>query len=70
MKDLTDAIKNVYGATTVEGKKLASIELIKESHGKPSTKYDALAKINRMRRATDIDVFMTNYMLSGEGMKV
>jgi hypothetical protein len=70
MKNLTDNIKKVYEATTIEGKKLASIELIKESHARDETKRKALVTINNMKSKDRVDIFMTNYMLSGEGMKV
>jgi hypothetical protein len=68
MKNLTDELNNVFTATTRE-KKLALAEtLINNSHAKSETKKLALLRIKNMSPAK-IDFFMTNYVLSGEGMK-
>ena len=70
MKNLTAEITKIYSAKSFPDKKAAAIELISTSHAKSETKKLALLNIECAKSPAQIDKFMTNYMLSGEGMKV
>tara|TARA_R100000808_G_scaffold24863_1_gene58885 strand:+ start:21616 stop:21831 length:216 start_codon:yes stop_codon:yes gene_type:complete len=69
-KDLTTELQKIYEIKNPAVKKTAMEELIKVSHAKAETKTLALLKLERMFKPSDIDKFATNYVLSGEGMKV
>lgn len=70
MKDLTPSLKAVYEATDIEIKRALVLDLIKTSTGKAKTKQAAMAAVAGMTKQADLDKMATNYMLSGEGMKV
>ncbi len=69
MKDLTLELTNIFSATTKEQKLALAEELINNSHAKKETKKLALLRIKTMP-IKKIDMYMTNYVFSGEGMKV
>lgn len=69
-RDLTIDVQTVYAAKTLEGKKVAMLELIEHSVAKNATKVKARSELERIKTSTKVDFFATNYMLSGEGMKV
>ena len=70
MKDLTKEVTAVYTATTLDAKKAAMVALIENSHAKKETKTLAKIKVSRLPNPKAVDKFATNYMFSGEGMKV
>ena len=71
MKNLTEELKAVYTATDFNTKKQAMLTLIDNSHAKKETKIKArLALDTTCRSNYSIDKFATNYMLSGEGLKI
>lgn len=70
MKDLTAELQTVYNTTDLAEKKKAMIAFINASHAKALTKKQAIASVSKMTSAHVIDKFATNYMFSGEGMKV
>lgn len=70
MQDLTQYITKVYAASTIAAKQTTALELIEASHAKSETKLKAKNKVLTIKDPFQIDNFMTNYMLSGEGMKV
>jgi hypothetical protein len=69
MRDLTNFVQAVWVAKTLESKRFAFENLVNESHGTKETK-----KLNILRSktlsASQLDKIASNYMLSGEGMKV
>lgn len=70
MKDLSKEVTAVYAASTLDAKKAAMISLIESSHAKKETKTLAKIKVSRLPNPKAVDKFATNYMFSGEGMKV
>ena len=68
--DLTANVQAVYEAKTLDAKKAAMLELIEQSHAKSATKDKARRELVRIGSMTKVDFFATNYMMSGEGMKV
>lgn len=68
MKNLTIELKDVFSATG-DQKRIVAETLINNSHAKTATKTMALFKLKKLK-PNQIDMFMTNYVLSGEGMKV
>jgi len=71
MKNLTEELKAVYTATDLATKKQRMMELIDNSHAKKETKLKArLALDTTCRSPYSVDKFATNYMLSGEGLKL
>jgi hypothetical protein len=70
MKDLTAELQTVYNTSDLTEKKEAMYKLINASHAKALTKKQAIATVAKMTTSVMIDKFATNYMFSGEGMKV
>lgn len=71
MKNLTSELKNVYAELNLTKKKELAKQLIENSHAKTTTKNQALfVLMNKLDSSNKINRFMTNYVLSGEGMKV
>jgi len=70
VKNLTTEIQAVYSAKDFQSKKQAMLELIENSHAKKETKIKARLGLDLMRSPYQIDKFATNYMLSGEGLKI
>jgi hypothetical protein len=69
-KDLSSNIKAVYAAVTLEDKLIEAKSMVDFSSAKEITKTKAYHTLGHMTRPSTIDLFMTNYMLSGEGMSV
>lgn len=69
-KNLSDNLHAVYAATTLEAKLIEATKMVDNSSARELTKTKAYHSLGRMNRPSAIDSFMTNYMLSGEGMKV
>lgn len=69
MKNLETELATVWNAVGIIDKHEAMATLIKNSHAKKATKEKALRDIARMS-SNQLDKFATNFMLSGEGMKV
>lgn len=69
MKNLEQQLASVWSATDLEEKRAAARKLIDESHAKALTKSRAILDLEAMT-GPKIDQFMTNYMLSGEGLAV
>ena len=70
MRDLSKELNAVYKAKTLTLKKNRMQDLIEKSHAKNDTKNVAKMKLVFINSKTGIDQFATNYMLSGEGMKI
>lgn len=70
MKDLTKEINAVYNARTLTEKKNRMQDLIEKSHAKRETKNASKMKLVWCTSKLSVDKFATNYMLSGEGMKI
>lgn len=70
MKDLTKELESVWTAMSLLAKQEAMAKLIEQSHAKKETKEKALRQLKGINTAFKVDKFATNYMLSGEGMKV
>ena len=70
MEDLSISLQDVYNTKDLEAKREAVIGLIKASSGKIKTKNDAILAVKKLSKTADMDKLATNYMLSGEGMKV
>ena len=70
MKDLNTEVQKVWAASTLEDKRQLMIDLINTSHATPKTKKLSIITLNKIRRASDVDSFAVNYMMSGMGMKV
>ena len=70
MKNLSNELHTVWAAATLVGKIDAMNKLIENSHAKKETKQKALRQLHSLRLPSKIDTFASNYMLSGEGMKV
>lgn len=70
MKNLTTEIQAVYSAKDFQSKKQAMLSLIENSHAKKETKIKARLALDICRSPYSIDKFATNYMLSGEGLKI
>ena len=71
MKNLTVELKDVYAESDLTKKKELAKRLIENSHAKKTTKNQALfVLISRLDTPNKVDRFMTNYVFSGEGMKV
>ena len=68
--DLTNELKAVYASRNLADKKAALGVLIDRSHAKAETKRKALLAVTTLMTAYKLDKFATNYVLSGEGMKV
>lgn len=69
MKNLTSELQSVYNETNLIKKRELAKKLIEASHAKNTTKKLALHYIQNMN-AFKIDKYMTDYTMSGEGMKV
>jgi len=69
-KDLTAFVTFIFNARTLHEKKRIAQQMINESHAKKETKKLALLKLERMNSSSKVEKFCTNYMLSGEGLKV
>ena len=70
MKDLTKEINAVYNAKTLTEKKNRMQDLIERSHATNQTKNASKMKLVWCTSKLSVDKFATNYMLSGEGMKI
>lgn len=70
MKNLTQEVNAVYIAPTLEAKKEAMTALIEASHAKKETKKLSKMKVQQLKSLAAVDKFATNYMFSGEGMKI
>lgn len=70
MKNLTEELKSIYSENDTTKKRELAKRLIENSHAKKTTKNQALFLVMTKLSANNIDKFMTNYVLSGEGMKV
>ena len=69
-KDLTKEVAAVCAAHTLEAKKIAMKALIESSYAKKETKKLFNVKVDMIRSASKLDKMATDYLLSGEGMKV
>lgn len=69
IQNLTDLLKVVYEIPDIDSKRVAVLDLIKASKARVNTKANAVARVKRMNKTSDLDKFATNYTLSGEGMK-
>jgi len=69
MKNLTVELQDIYNAKDRNEKLALCKILIDESHAKNTTKRIARFQIEKLG-ADALDKYMTNYVLSGEGMKV
>ena len=69
-RDLTKHVQAVYSATSLETKKTAMLELIEHSVATADTKKKSREQLSKLKTLAKVDFFATNYMLSGEGMKV
>jgi hypothetical protein len=70
MKNLTVELKDIYEEQNPDKKRELAVRLIENSHAKKTTKNQALFLVRSKLDSRNIDKFMTNYVLSGEGMKV
>ena len=70
MKNLTNELHTVWATPTLKAKIDAMTKLIESSHAKKETKQKALRQLHSLRLPSKVDAFASNYMLSGEGMKV
>lgn len=70
MRDLTKEVTAVCNARSLESKKVAMKVLIESSHAKKETKKLFNVKVDMIRSASALDKMATDYLLSGEGMKV
>ena len=70
MKNLTSELKSIYAERDLTKKRELAKRLIENSHAKTTTKNQALFIVMNKLSVDKIDRFMTNYVLSGEGMKV
>jgi|TARA_R110000868_G_scaffold283752_1_gene544178 hypothetical protein len=70
MKDLTTEVNAVFTARSIADKKSAMLSLIENSHAKAETKKLSKLRVERLMHASAVDKFATNYLLSGEGMKI
>jgi hypothetical protein len=69
MKNLTIELQDIYNAKERNEKLALCKTLIEQSHAKATTKRLAYFQIEKLG-ADALDKYMTNYVLSGEGMKV
>lgn len=69
-KDLTAFVTEIFNVKSLPEKKQIARQMINESHAKKETKKLALLKLERMNSSSKVEKFCTNYMLSGEGLKV
>lgn len=69
MRDLTQFVQAVWNSKTTESKKQAFEVLVNESHATSETKKINLIRSKSMS-SSQLDKIASNYMLSGEGMKV
>jgi hypothetical protein len=70
MKNLTAELKYIYAERDLTKKRELAKKLIEASHAKTTTKNQALFLVMNKLGVDKIDRYMTNYVLSGEGMKV
>ena len=70
MKNLSNELMAVYNAKTLTEKKNRMQDLIDRSHAKNETKNASKMKLVWCTSKLSVDKFATNYMLSGEGMKI
>ena len=70
MRDLTKEVTAVCNTRSLESKKVAMKALIESSHAKKETKKLFNVKVDMIRSASALDKMATDYLLSGEGMKV
>jgi len=70
MIDLTTYVHQTYAANSIATKKQIATQMIEVSTAKASTKQKAMVDLAKLKSNTKIDFFVTNYMLSGEGLKV
>jgi hypothetical protein len=69
MKNLTIELQDIYNVKDRSEKLALCKLLIEQSHAKVATKRLAYFQIEKLG-ADALDKYMTNYVLSGEGMKV
>lgn len=69
MKDLNKLVEAVWSATNREEKINLLTDMINQSHAKKLTKLKALRDIVHLSNER-LDLFASNYNLSGMGMKV
>mgnify|MGYP006268036797 CR=1 FL=1 len=69
MRNLTNFVQAVWAAKTRQDKQIAFETLVKESHGTKETKQLNILR-SKTLSAIQLDKIASNYMLSGEGMKV
>jgi len=70
MRDLTKEVTAVCNARSLESKKVAMKVLIESSHAKKETKKLFNIKVDMIRSPSALDKMATDYLLSGEGLKV
>tara|TARA_B110000858_G_C17583984_1_gene372516 strand:- start:477 stop:692 length:216 start_codon:yes stop_codon:yes gene_type:complete len=70
MRDLTKEVTAVCNARSLESKKVAMKALIESSHAKKETKKLFNIKVDMIRSPSALDKMATDYLLSGEGLKV
>lgn len=68
--DLSDYVKDVFNASSVQDKKNALIEMVKASHGTKAVKNKALVNIQRINDPVRLDTMAFNYSAKGEGLGV
>jgi hypothetical protein len=69
MKNLTIELQDIYNTKDRSEKLTLCKTLIEQSHAKATTKRLAYFQIEKLG-VDALDKYMTNYVLSGEGMKV
>lgn len=70
VRDLTTDLKAVYACSSVEDKKAALVNMVEHSVATKQTKDKSFKLIEALSSAYKLDKFATNFVLSGEGMKV
>ena len=68
--DLSVFVQKVWSARSLDEKKTALLALIESSHAKADTKRKYTNAVAREFRMSKLDSLASNYMMSGEGMKV
>ena len=69
-KDLTIFVHQVWACPTWQLKQIAMLNLITESYAKKETKQLFKHKVMREHSSKKLDKMASDYMMSGEGMKV
>jgi len=70
VRDLTQDLQAVYACSTLADKKAGVTALVEHSMATSATKEKAYITINTLMSLYKLDKFATNFVLSGEGMKV